>query len=97
MSRTRKDVMREATELDPTIHVGKDGITDSLIDEVKLQMKTRKVVKVKLLPSAGEDKKALAKDIAERSNGTLVDVRGSIATLCDKRYYKAKPVAEPRE
>jgi RNA-binding protein len=97
MSRTKKDVMREATELDPTIHVGKDGVTDSLIGEVKLQMKTRKVVKVKLLPSAGEDKKALAMDIAARSNGTLVDVRGSIATLCDKRYYCAKPVAEPRE
>jgi len=97
MSRTKKDVMREATELDPTIHVGKDGVTDSLIGEVKLQMKTRKVVKVKLLPSAGEDKKTLAMEIAERSNGTLVDVRGSIATLCDKRYYCAKPVAEPRE
>ncbi|OPY31013.1 MAG: CRS1 / YhbY (CRM) domain protein [Methanomassiliicoccales archaeon PtaU1.Bin124] len=90
MPRTRKDVMREATELTPTVHVGKDGITDTLVDEVKLQLKTRRIVKVKLLPSAGEDKKQLALDLAEKSKATLVDVRGSVATLCEKRYFQVK-------
>ena len=97
MPRTRKDVMREATELTPTVHVGKDGITDTLVDEVKLQLKTRKVVKVKLLPSAGEEKKELAYELAEKANATMVDVRGSVVTLCEKRYFQVKADAEPRE
>jgi RNA-binding protein len=93
MSRTKKDVMRDASELRPTVHVGKDGITDELVEEVKLQLKTRKVIKMRLLDSSGEDPKATAEMIAERSNATLVDVRGSVAVLCEKRYFAGKPMS----
>jgi RNA-binding protein len=86
-ARTRKDVMHEATDLNPTIHVGKDGVTETLIAEIKLQMKKRKVVKIKLLPSAGEDKKSIAEKLASDSEGTLVDVRGSVVTLCERKYF----------
>jgi RNA-binding protein len=79
--------MHEAADLKPTVHVGKDGITETLIAEIKLQMKTRKVVKVKLLPSAGEDKKAIGERLASGTNGTLVDVRGSVVTLCERKYF----------
>ncbi|MFA5312871.1 MAG: YhbY family RNA-binding protein [Methanomassiliicoccales archaeon] len=89
-ARTRKDVMHEAADLKPTIHVGKDGITETLIAEIKLQMKKRKVVKVKLLPSAGEDKKAIGERLASESNGTLVDVRGSVVTLCERKYFASQ-------
>ena len=46
--RTMKEIKRIGADLKPTIHVGKDGITDSLIEEVKLQVKTRKVVKIRI-------------------------------------------------
>ncbi len=93
MSRTKKDVMRDASELRPTVHVGKDGITDELVEEVRLQLKTRKVIKMRLLDSSGEDPKVTAELVAERSNATLVDVRGSVAVLCEKRYFAGKPMS----
>ena len=93
VSRTKKDIMREAADLRPTIHVGKDGITDELVEEVQLQLKTRKVVKVRLLDSSGDDPKGTAEVVAERSNAVLIDVRGSVAVMCDKRYFGGKPIS----
>lgn len=84
---TKKELLRDATDLKPTVHVGKDGITETLIEEIKLQLKKRHIVKVKLLPSAGDDKKTIAEKLAEDSNGSLVDVRGSVVTLCERKYF----------
>jgi len=94
VSRTKKDIMREAAELRPTIHVGKDGITDELVEEVKQQLKKRKVVKVRLLDSSGEVPKETAELVADRSNAILVDVRGSVAVMCEKRYFGVKTISD---
>jgi RNA-binding protein len=88
--RTIKEIKRIGADLKPTIHVGKDGITDSLIEEVKLQVKTRKVVKIRLLPASGEDKDNIVKEISERSGAVLVDARGSIVLLTQQDFLDGK-------
>jgi RNA-binding protein len=88
--RTMKDIKRIGADLKPTIHAGKDGITESLIEEVKLQIKTRKVVKIRLLPATGEDKDRIAQEITERSGAILVDVRGSIMLVTQKDFLAGK-------
>ena len=85
--RTKKDVMHAAVELRPTVHVGKDGVTESLVEEVKQQVKMHKVIKIRLLPASREDKKAVALAITEQAKVTMVDLRGSIVTVCQKRYF----------
>jgi RNA-binding protein len=88
--RTIKEIKRIGADLKPTIHVGKDGITDTLIEEVKLQVKTRKVVKIRLLPASGDEKDVIAKEITERSGAILVDVRGSIVLLTQQDFLNGK-------
>ena len=88
--RTIKEIKRIGSDLKPTIHVGKEGVTDSLIEEVKLQVKTRKVVKIRMLPASGDEKDAIAKDISERSGAVLVDVRGSIILLTQQDFLDGK-------
>jgi len=88
--RTMKEIKRIGADLRPTIHVGKDGITDNLIEEVKLQVKTRKVVKIRLLPASGDEKDVIAKEISERSGTIMVDVRGSIVLLTQKDFLDGK-------
>lgn len=88
--RTIKEIKRIGVNLKPTIHVGKEGVTDSLIEEVKLQVKTRKVVKIKMLPASGEDKDVIADEISERSGAILVDVRGSIILLTQQDFLNGK-------
>jgi RNA-binding protein len=35
----RKELMRRANELSPTVHVGKDGIDEGLLNEITAQLK----------------------------------------------------------
>ncbi len=88
--RTMKDVKRVGHGLRPTVHVGKEGVTDTLIEEIAKQVKNRKVVKVRLLPSVEDDRKLVAEDLAKRSNSVLIEVVGHTVLLCDRKYLEGK-------
>lgn len=64
--------------LEATIRIGKKGITDSQIKEIKKQLKKRKKVKVKMLNSfvKTKDKKDAAREIALKANATIVNMTG---------------------
>jgi len=85
-----KDVKRVGHGLRPTVHVGKEGVTDTLIEEIAKQVKNRKVVKVRLLPSVEEDRKRVAEDLATRSDSVLIEVVGHTVLLCDRKYLQGK-------
>jgi RNA-binding protein len=85
-----KDVKRVGHGLRPTVHVGKEGVTDPLIEEIAKQVKNRKVVKVRLLPSVEEDRKRVAEDLAARSDSVLIEVVGHTVLLCDRKYLQGK-------
>jgi len=93
-ARTMKDVKRVGHGLRPTVHVGKEGVTDTLIEEITKQVKARKVVKVRLLPSVEEDRKQVAQALADRSNSVLIEVVGHTVLLCDKKYQQGKGDSE---
>jgi RNA-binding protein len=65
------------------VQLGKAGITDSFIEEVRDQVKKKKTVKVKILRSAkGEkDREEIAAEVAKRCNAVLADVRGNTFVL----------------
>lgn len=88
--RTMKDVKRVGHGLRPTVHVGKEGVTDTLIEEIAQQVKNRKVVKVRLLPSVEEDRKQVGEDLAARSKTVLIEVVGHTVLLCDRKYLEGK-------
>jgi RNA-binding protein len=73
----------EATKIKPIINVGKNGITDSVVEEIKKQVKANRLVKIKMLKTSaeGEDIKTSAEKLAEATKTTLVDVRGSTVVL----------------
>ncbi len=73
----------EANQIDPVLKIGKNGVTDTLIEELNKQMKAKKLVKVRVLKSAEErkDLKAIAEVIACATRSTLIEVRGRIVVL----------------
>jgi RNA-binding protein len=68
-----------------TINVGKNGITENLINEINLQLEKNGMVKVKFLRNfrtvSGIHKKDLAREIASKVKGEVVDLRGFVLTL----------------
>ena len=83
----KKELMRRALEINPTVHVGKDGLKDSLYEEIKAQIKKNRLIKIKVLANADSETKEIADAIAESTGAVVVDVRGSIVVMTDKRTW----------
>ena len=69
--------------LKPAIRIGKSGVTDAIISEIKLRLKKEKTIKIKTLKSARDkaDRRTIAEDVAKKSNAKLMDIRGNTFTL----------------
>ena len=74
-----KDSRKIAHRLDPVIRVGKEGITDSLIEQIKTYIKKHKMIKVKFLKVDNKDEKF--KELAERTNTELIHQIGFTIVL----------------
>lgn len=67
-------------EIKPTIWIGKRGYSETLIDEIKTQLKVRKYVKIKWLRTTEID----PEEIARSAGANLVGVRGRTMVLAER-------------
>jgi len=74
---------KESVKLEPLLSIGKNGMADSVIDELKRQLKIKKLVKVRIHKNSGEsdEMKQAAAELCEKCNAELIDVRGRTLTL----------------
>jgi RNA-binding protein len=84
-----KELKRRALEIKPTVHVGKEGLGESIIEELKAQLKRSKLVKVRILTTAGMSAAEVAAAMEEATGAKLVDVRGNTAIFSDKRLFRS--------
>ena len=85
MSDIPKNIRKQALsrEIQPTVRIGKSGITDALYDEIKGQLKTRSLVKIKANRGLFDRDaiKEVWNHLAEETSSVLVVSRGNIAVL----------------
>ena len=65
-----------------TLRIGRSGLTDAMFEELDAQLRSRKVVKVKMnkgLVEERSERQAVFEEIATRVNAILVDARGNVA------------------
>ncbi len=67
-------------DLKPTVWIGKQGCTETIIDEIITQLKKRRMIKVKWLQNADVDPAA----VAVQARARLVEVRGRTMVLAAK-------------
>lgn len=72
---------KEAQALKVTLHVGKDGVTEEVAEELRRQLKKHRLVKVRLQPSLETDRLEAGSELARASSSTLVEVRGRTVVL----------------
>ncbi len=87
----RKHLRGLAHHVKPVVHVGKNGVTDPVLQEVEEALDYHELIKVKLIDPQGR-KKELAAELASRSGGTRVGLVGNIVTL-----YRQHPDPEKRK
>lgn len=78
-----KKLRSESKTLTPGIIIGKNGITDEVVKNIKSQIKTHGMVKIKLLNTYVEnkDKKKVSIELAEKCNAQLIDQIGFTIVL----------------
>ncbi|MBS3148010.1 YhbY family RNA-binding protein [Candidatus Woesearchaeota archaeon] len=68
--------------MQPTVLIGKGGLTESIVKQAKEQLRRRKIIKVKFLASAiKDDKKTLIDEIVAKTGAKLVHKVGFILVL----------------
>jgi RNA-binding protein len=85
----KKEIMRRAVELKPTVHVGKEGIDQGVKDEITAQLKSRRIIKVRILDNAEKESDETAQTIADSTDSVVVDVRGNVIIFTDKRTWSS--------
>ena len=70
-------------EMQTTVRIGKAGITDALYDEIRGQLKTRSLVKIKINRGLFERNaiKEVWGHLAEETSSVVVISRGNVAVL----------------
>ncbi len=78
MKKRFKSLISDVRHAPATVRIGKAGITEGLIKEIKENLEVMGVVKVKILRSALShgDRFELARKVAELTNTKLIEVRG---------------------
>jgi len=90
--RERAELRAEAHHLDPTVHVGQQGLTSSVITSLDDALRTRELVKVKLRANQDIKPKDIAESLALATNSAVVQVIGRTATL-----FRENPEMEKRQ
>lgn len=75
----------KAKHLDITVRIGKSGISDAQIEEMKKQLRKRKLIKVKMLNSFTSsedfDKKEAIEEILTKTGAELIEKVGFVMVL----------------
>ena len=67
--------------LDPVVQVGKDGITENVLESVNLLLDARELVKIKVLKTSGMSVKDCCNKVAKELNADIVQVIGLVFIL----------------
>ncbi len=87
-TRMKRHVRHVLKDENPTIWIGKEGLTSQLAAEVEKQLQKNKMVKIRILPAAltGDNTaQSIATKAAEQTESALVEVRGHVFILFRKR------------
>ena len=84
MSQLKKEMMNRSLSA-ITINIGKATINDSVIDEIKRQLKANEIVKLKFAKNIADDKETYIDSIVEKTKSKLIDVRGHVAVIYKKK------------
>jgi RNA-binding protein len=84
-----KKLKAQAKALKPVVRIGKQGMTDTQVEEIQKNLKTQGLVKIKLLKSALDvmPKKEFAQAIVAKTKSRLIDHTGFVITV-----YKPIPL-----
>jgi len=71
------------TDLKPEFQIGKNGLNENIIKDIKARLKKRKIIKIKFLQSAikGKNKEELFNNLKEHTKSKIIKKIGFTVVL----------------
>ncbi len=88
----RTALRAECNQLPATVHVGKEGLTPSLMQSLDDALRTHELVKVALNRTVGVNAKTAAAELAEAVGAEVIQTIGKTASL-----YRQNPEIEGKK
>lgn len=82
----KRELRKLAHHLNPIFQVGKDGVSDNMLEGIKQALIKHELIKVKLLESCDEDIRVVALKISEYTKAEVAQIIGRtiVLYLCNK-------------
>ena len=77
------ELKAEASQLKPVMNIGKNGITETVVGEIKKHLKADHLIKIKMLKCSREEKDtiAIAEELSQATASEVVEIRGNNVVL----------------
>lgn len=79
-----------ANNLTPIFQVGKNGMSENLVQQVDDALEARELIKLNVLETSPDDISEIANILAERTNSVIVQIVGNKITLFRLRKKDSK-------
>ena len=89
-SKRRAYLRQKAQDLDALIRIGKEGVTDNLIQSILDAIESRELIKVKILQNCEEEKMEIMEQLSQCKEFEVVGIIGRTIILFKEN--KDKPV-----
>lgn len=89
-SKRRAYLRKKAHDLDALVRIGKDGVSDNLIQSILDAIESRELLKVKILQNCEEEKMEIMEQLSQCKEFEVVGIIGRTIILF--RENKDKPV-----
>ncbi len=76
-NKQKRFLRSEANRLQPLIQIGKNGLTDSVVDLVEEALEAKELIKLSILQNCAEDKNDIAKKLEKLQDLHIVQIIGS--------------------
>ena len=87
-SKQRAYLRKLASSKEAIIRIGKDGISDNLIDSLDKALTARELVKVKVLNNSEENIKEVGYELAKKTKSELIHILGKTAVFFRENIEK---------
>lgn len=89
-SKRRAYLRKKAHDLDALVRIGKEGVTDNLIQSILDAIESRELIKVKILQNCEEEKMEIMEQLSQCKEFEIVGIIGRTIILFKEN--KDKPV-----
>jgi RNA-binding protein len=77
----RRFLRAQAHHLGPILQVGKAGVTENLVEQIRLALEAHELIKISILPNCEQDRHEVAEQLSGSSGAELVQVLGRTVVL----------------